>query len=284
MNNLLTGAHVSIAGGLHKAFERGDALQCRAIQIFLKNTNQWKAKQLGEADRELFQNARKKSGIKAIVAHDSYLINLASPDPELYEKSLAAFVEELHRANFLGVPCLVLHPGAHTGSGVPAGISRVAKALSRALREVGPPVQILLENTAGQGSCLGHRFEHLADILEKMKDPERAGVCLDTCHMFAAGYDIRTREGYEQTIREVDLRIGPGKIQAFHMNDSKKDLGSRVDRHCHIGQGFIGINAFRYLMNDTRFSSVPKILETPKGPGIEEDRMNLATLAGLLNA
>jgi len=284
MSELLTGAHVSIAGGLYKAFERGDALRCRAIQIFLKNSNQWKAKELAEADRELFVQARKNSGIRAVVAHDSYLINLASPDPELYKKSLAAFIEELRRANFLGVPYLVLHPGAHTGAGIKAGIAGVAKALSRALKEVEPPVQILLENTAGQGSSLGDRFEQLGGILEKMKDTKRAGVCLDTCHMFAAGYDIRTKEGYEETIREIDRCVGIGRVKAFHVNDSKKGLGSRVDRHSHIGQGFIGLDAFRFLMNDKRFSSIPKILETPKGPGIEEDLMNLATLATLVES
>ncbi len=281
MSELLTGAHVSIAGGLYKAFERGTALQCRAIQIFLKNSNQWKAKPLTQPDCELFKEARKNSKIVSVVAHDSYLINLASPDPELHRKSLAAFAEELRRANFLGVPYLVMHPGAHTGSGIAAGISKVAKSLDRALKEAEPPVQILLENTAGQGSCLGDRFEQLAGILEKLKSPERVGVCLDTCHLFAAGYDIRTRDGYDRTIREFDQKIGIGKIKAFHMNDSKKDLGSHVDRHCHIGQGYIGLDAFRFLMNDRRFSAIPKILETPKGSGIEEDLMNLATLAGL---
>jgi len=278
---LLAGVHVSIAGGIHRAFERAERLQCRAIQIFLKNSNQWKAKTLVEQDRALFRDARKKSCIEAVIAHDSYLINLASPDRGLQRKSLDAFVEEMKRANFLGVRYLVLHPGAHMGSGVTAGVSRVSKALNQALVRVEPPVKILLENTAGQGSCLGRRFEELAEILEKIQASARAGVCLDTCHLFAAGYDIRTEEGYAATMSEFDRLIGIGRVRAVHVNDSKKGLGSRVDRHFHIGQGCIGPNAFRLLLNDSRFARIPKILETPKGPGLEHDLMNLATLRSL---
>ena len=283
MNELLAGAHVSIAGGMHLAFERGARLQCTAIQIFLKSSNQWKAKLLTEQDRVLFREARERSAIKAVLAHDSYLINLGSPDRDLYRKSLDAFVEEMKRANFLGVQSLILHPGAHMGAGITAGIARIARALARALDLIEPPVQILLENTAGQGSCIGHRFEHLAAILERVRNTDRAGVCLDTCHLFAAGYDIRTAEGYAETFRQFDRLIGLGNIRAFHVNDSKKELGSRVDRHFHIGQGFIGLNAFRFLLNDKRFAAIPKILETPKGPGIEEDLMNLAALKSLIS-
>lgn len=282
MNELLAGAHVSIAGGMHLAFERGARLQCTAIQIFLKSSNQWKAKLLTEQDRVLFREARERNAIKAVLAHDSYLINLGSPDRDLYRKSLDAFVEEMKRANFLGVQSLILHPGAHMGAGITAGIARIARALARALDLIEPPVQILLENTAGQGSCIGHRFEHLAAILERVRNTDRAGVCLDTCHLFAAGYDIRTAEGYAETFRQFDRLIGLENIRAFHVNDSKKELGSRVDRHFHIGQGFIGLNAFRFLLNDKRFAAIPKILETPKGPGIEEDLMNLATLKSLI--
>jgi len=280
-SELLAGAHVSIAGGMHRAFERGAGLQCRVIQIFLKNSNQWKAKLLTEQEGVLFRTARKHSSVRSVVAHDSYLINLASPDRGLYRKSFEAFLEEMRRANFLGVRYLVLHPGAHMGAGIAAGISRVAKALRRALDQVEPPITLLLENTAGQGSCLGHRFEHLAGILEGIGNPRRTGVCLDTCHLFAAGYDIRTEEGYANTMREFGRLIGVGKIRAFHVNDSRKELGSRVDRHAHIGQGCIGLDAFRFLLNDRRFLRVPKILETPKGPGPEEDLMNLATLHSL---
>ncbi len=282
MSELLSGAHVSIAGGMHRAFERGARLQCRAIQIFLKSSNQWKAKLLTEQDQVLFKEARKSGAIKAVLAHDSYLINLGSPDRDLYRKSLDALVEEMTRANFLGVQHLVLHPGAHRGAGIAAGVARVAGALTRALDLVEPPVTILLENTAGQGSCIGYRFEHLAGILERIRNAVRVGVCLDTCHLFAAGYDIRTAEGFEKTLREFDRLIGLGKISAFHVNDSKKELGSRVDRHFHIGQGFIGLDAFRFLLNDKRFLAIPKILETPKGTGIEQDLMNLATLKSLI--
>jgi deoxyribonuclease-4 len=281
MDLLLIGAHMSIAGGISKAFERGQSVQCRTIQIFLKSSNQWKAKPLTEEDKILFQEAQKTSGIHPVVAHDSYLINLASPNSDLYQKSIAAFMEEMERANFLGVPYLVLHPGAHVGSGVEAGIARIAAALNQAFARVDSPVTILLENTAGQGSGLGYRFEELASIMEKIKEDGRVGICLDTCHAFAAGYDIRTKDAYASVMREFDRLIGIKKIRAFHVNDSKKELGSRVDRHAHIGQGFIGLEGFRCLINDKRFMKIPKILETPKGPDLAEDRINLATLRSL---
>lgn len=235
-----------------------------------------------EQDRSLFRKAQKAAGIRPVLAHDSYLINLASPDPRHYRKSLDAFIEEMKRADFLGIPYLVLHPGSHRGSGSKEGIQRVARALNRARDIAGPAVTILLENTSGQGHCLGRRFEHLADILERVCDRERIGICLDTCHLFAAGYDIRTEKGYRSTMREFGRLIGIKTLKAFHVNDSKKDLGSRVDRHCHIGHGFIGLEAFRCLVNDRRFKNIPKILETPKGPDLQEDRMNLATLKSLL--
>ncbi len=282
MGDLLAGAHMSIAGGIYRAFERGSLADCRTLQVFLKNSNRWEAKPLTEQDRSLFREAQNESGISPVLAHDSYLINLASPDPRLYQKSLDAFTEEMRRALYLGIPYLVMHPGSHVGSGVRVGILRVARALNQAMDNVGPAVTILIENTSGQGSCLGHRFEHLADILELIDDRERVGICLDTCHLFAAGYDIRTEKEYKSTLREFDRIIGIKTIKAFHVNDSKKDLGSRVDRHCHIGQGFIGLEAFRCLVNDRRFKRIPKILETPKGPDLQEDRMNLATLKALL--
>jgi len=284
MNELLAGAHMSIAGGLHKAFERGKHVHCKTIQIFLKSSNQWKAKSLTEDDRILFQEAQRKSGIFPVVAHDSYLINLASPDRVLYKKSLNAFVEELERANFLGVPYLVLHPGSHMGAGAKAGIARIGEALTQALNRVEPPVAILLENTAGQGTSLGSRFEELAEILDRIGNHERVGFCLDTCHAFAAGYDLRTEEQYDETARTFDRLLGIDKIRAFHVNDSKKDLGSRVDRHCHIGKGFLGLSAFGFLVNDERFAAIPKILETPKGEGFREDRRNLAVLRSLVDS
>jgi deoxyribonuclease IV len=283
-NALLAGAHMSIAGGIYRAFERGSLVRCRTIQIFLKSSNQWKAKILNEQDRILFQNAQKKTAIHPVLAHDSYLINLASPDLNLYRQSCDALVEELKRGNFLGIPWLVMHPGAHMGSGTKTGVARVAKALVQALDIVEPPIGLLLENTAGQGSSLGWRFEQLAAILEQVGNSDRVGVCLDTCHAFAAGYDIRTEAGYEETLREFDRLIGLEKIRAFHVNDSKKELGSRVDRHDHIGKGFIGLDAFRSLVNDKRFIAIPKILETPKGADSRLDKQNLRTLNSLLKA
>jgi len=284
MRELLAGAHMSIAGGMHLAFERGKQVRCKTIQIFLKSSNQWKAKHLTEEDRVLFRGGHRKSGIDPVIAHDSYLINLASPDHDLRQKSLDAFIEEMKRANYLGVPCLVMHPGAHMGAGIKAGVAKVAGALKRALDSVEPPVAILVENTAGQGSSLGFRFEQLAAILEQLGNPDRVGICLDTCHAFAASYDIRTEDGYDQTMQEFDRLIGLGKIRAFHLNDSKKDLGSHVDRHTHIGKGCIGLGAFRWLVNDARFSAIPKILETPKGIGTSEDKRNLATLRKLFDS
>ena len=284
MSELLVGAHMSIAGGIHRAFERGRQVRCRTIQIFLKSSNQWKAKPLTEEDQLLFQQAQTSSRISPVVAHDSYLINLASPDRALRQKSLDAFIEEMNRANFLGVPYLNLHPGAHMGGGISEGTARVATALREALNTVEPPVILLLENTAGQGSSLGSRFEELAAIMENINIPNRVGVCLDTCHAFAAGYDLRTEDGYNTTMREFDRLIGLEKLLAFHVNDSRKDLGSRVDRHFHIGKGCIGLSAFRFLMNDCRFEKIPKILETPKGTGNREDKRNLATLRSLVDS
>jgi deoxyribonuclease IV len=282
MSELLVGAHMSIAGGIYKAFERGREVRCKTIQIFLKSSNQWKAKPLTDDDQALFQSAQNRSRISPVIAHDSYLINLASPDRTLRQKSLDAFIEEMNRANFLGVPYLNLHPGAHMGAGIGEGITRVAAALKEALDIVGPPVVLLLENTAGQGSSLGSRFEELAAIMEQTKIPDRLGVCLDTCHAFAAGYELRTEEGYGGTMREFDRLIGLEKLLAFHVNDSRKDLGSRVDRHFHIGKGCIGLSAFRFLVNDRRFEKIPKILETPKGTGNRDDKRNLATLRSLV--
>ncbi len=280
-NTLIIGAHMSIAGGLHRAFERGASVDCRAIQIFLKNSNQWKAKPLTEEDRSLFRQAHSVNGAIPVIAHDSYLINLASPDPILHKKSVEAIVDEMHRAGILGISYLIMHPGAHRGSGEKCGLRRIAQALNLALRRVPPPVSILLETTAGQGSSLGHKFEHLAEILALVKQNDRLGICMDTCHVFAAGYDLRNESAYARTMKEFDRRVGLDRIRAFHINDSRKGLGSRVDRHAHIGQGFIGLEAFRLLVNDRRFARIPKILETPKGPDLAEDRMNLATLRSL---
>lgn len=275
---------MSIAGGIHNAFAHGERAGCRTLQIFLNNSNQWQGRVLTEEDRALYREAELRSGIGPVLAHSSYLINLASPVDELRARSLAALVEELERARFLGVPWLILHPGAHMGSGYDHGIERIAACLERALGAVEGRAGILLENTAGQGSCLGHRFEELAAILDRVRDERRMGVCFDTCHAYAAGYDLRTLDGYRRTMRELQRLIGVERIRAFHVNDCKKDLGCRVDRHAHIGKGRMGLEGFRALVNDRRFARIPKILETPKGKDLEEDRMNLATLRRLVRA
>jgi deoxyribonuclease-4 len=280
---LLVGAHMSIAGGIHLAFDRGLSAGCRTLQVFLKNSTQWQGKALAEADRLLYKEAEARSGIRPVLAHSSYLINLASPDPVLRRKSLGAFVDEMERARLLGVPFLILHPGSHMGAGEKQGIARIADGLDQALERVGPPVTVLLENTAGQGTSIGHRFEHLAAILGLVRHAGRVGVCIDTCHTFAAGYDIRTRKGYVSTIEEIGRLIGLDRVRAIHVNDCRKELGSRVDRHTHIGQGFLGLEAFRLLVNDKRFAGTPKILETPKGADLREDMMNLATLRRLVS-
>lgn len=282
-HELLVGAHMSIAGGIHLAFDRAMRAGCLALQVFLKNSTQWKGKALAEPARLLFKEAEARSGIRPVLAHSSYLINLASPDAALRRKSLAAFLDELERARFLGVPFLILHPGSHMGAGERQGILWIAEGLDQALEKVGPPVTVLLENTAGQGTSIGYRFEHLAAILGLMRQAERVGVCIDTCHTFAAGYDIRTIGGYERTIDEIDRLIGLKRVGAIHVNDCRKELGSRVDRHTHIGQGFLGLGAFRLLVNDARFGDTPKILETPKGKDLKEDIMNLATLRSLVS-
>ena len=274
---------MSISGGLDRAVERGASVQCEAIQIFSKNSNQWKAKPLHPGEVEAFKARRKSWGSGPVLVHDSYLINLASPKPADREKSEIAFYEEMERCEQLDIPYLVFHPGAHLGSGEEEGCRMAAESLNRTMkRAAGFKVRLLIETTAGQGTSIGYRFEHMRMILDVLRWPERAGVCLDTCHVFAAGYDIRTREGYESAFEAFDRKVGLSAIRAFHVNDSKKDFLSRVDRHEHIGKGFIGLEAFRLLMNDHRFTEVPMVLETPKGEDLKEDRENLALLRSLI--
>lgn len=271
------GAHMSIAGGVYRAFARGEAVGCRSMQIFVKNERQWQGKPLSDAEIRLFHAERERTGITPILAHASYLINLATPDAELWERSIAALADEVERCRLLGVDYLVLHPGAHTGSGSEAGIARVAQALNRILASSSGATMILLENTAGQGSCLGGTFEELAAIIAQVEQPERLGVCLDTCHLFAAGYDIRQADGYATTIAQALAWLGQTRIHAFHLNDSQGALGSRRDRHAHIGEGQLGLEAFALLVNDPRFQGRPMILETPKEPA-DADLRNLARL------
>jgi deoxyribonuclease-4 len=277
------GAHMSISGGLHKAFGHGERAGCDTVQIFSKNQQQWRGKPLTEQDIALFQAEQQRTGFEPLIVHDSYLINLASPKDDLWEKSIAAFADELERCAALGIPYLVTHPGAHVGSGEEVGLRREADALNRLFDAgTGAPTMVLLETTAGQGTTLGYRFEHLAMLIDLVGQDDRIGICVDTCHLLAAGYDIRTPEACAATFEEFDRVIGIQRIKAFHLNDSQKDLGSRVDRHTHIGDGCVGLEGFRAIVNDPRFAQIPMILETPKGDDLAEDIENLGKLRGLL--
>ena len=278
----LLGAHESVAGGVHLAFDRLHQVGGEALQIFTRNQRQWYPPPLTQDEIDLFQAARQQHNSPPVASHASYLINLASGKQELVEKSIAAFGAEIHRCDQLGIPFVVIHPGSHGGDGVKEGVARFTRALDLALEETGAGVMVLLETTAGQGTSLGSRFEELAFVLEHSRYPQRLGVCVDTCHIFAAGYDIRTRPVYTQTMEEFDRLVGIERIKFFHLNDSKQQLASRVDRHEHIGQGAIGLDGFRSLLNDPRFADHPMTLETPKGDDLQEDRDNLLILRGLV--
>lgn len=259
------GAHMSIGGGLPRAVDRAKAARCDALQIFTKSTGQWRARPLPQDEIDLFRRRVAETGIGPVVAHNSYLINLAAALPALREQSIVSLREELGRAEALGLDGLVMHPGSFTGGTEREGLRLIAEALATLLDErPDGRTRILLEHTAGQGTNLGHRFEHLADIIDRLGGTPRVGVCLDTCHLLTAGYDICTEEGYEQTFRDFDRVVGLGRINAFHLNDSKKPCGSRVDRHEHIGKGCLGLEPFRRLLNDPRFRDLPMLLETPK--------------------
>lgn len=276
---------MSIAGGYYKAIEQAAALGMTTCQLFTKNNNQWRAKPLASSEVDDFQRVLRETGVSHPCAHDSYLINLASPDDALWDKSLEAFVVELERAEALGLIGVVMHPGSYVASSEEAGLARIVAALDKVHRRTaGFKTWTLLETTAGQGTNLGHRFEHLAWILERAETSERMGVCVDTCHIFAAGYPIVAAEDYAATFREFDRIIGLDRIRAFHLNDSVKDLGSRVDRHAKIGEGKLGLAPFRHLLNDARFAHIPMYMETPKGEdgGESLDSINLRTLRSLI--
>ena len=280
---LLIGAHMSISGGVFNSLLFGEELGCTTIQIFTKNNNQWKAKEITPEDVKKFFDNQKKTEISPVVGHTGYLINLASPKEDVYNLSLESMLVELKRAELLGLPYLVMHPGSHLGNGEKDGIKKIARSIDWLHRKTkGFKVKILLETTAGQGSAIGYRFEHLAEIIERVKDSKRLGVCYDTCHTFAAGYDIRTKGAYETTFKEFDKVVGLSRLKVIHVNDSIKDLGSRVDRHQHIGEGKIGLAGFRLLMNDKRWEKIPKILETPKEGKTIRDIKNLKVLKGLV--
>jgi deoxyribonuclease-4 len=277
------GSHLSIAGGMQLALLSAEKLGFDTVQVFTKNQQQWKCKPLDSAAIELWAAERNRLKFKHIVSHDSYLINLASADEVLWNKSIDLFVEELTRCSLLGIPYLVTHPGAHLGTGEEAGLNRVAKAMDQIHSRVPAGVITCLEITAGQGSSLGYKLEHLAEIIEQVKSPERLGICLDTAHLFAAGYDFRGRN-YAKFRKQVDSTVGIDRVKVLHLNDSKKDLGSRVDRHEHIGLGKIGIEGFRPFVRDKAFKKIPKILETAKEKhpdGRDWDAVNLEMLKSL---
>jgi deoxyribonuclease-4 len=281
----LLGCHLSIAGGYYKAVEAAAALRMDCVQIFTKNNNQWKGKTLSLEDVAVFRDAVERTGIRMPCGHDSYLINLASPTESLWRQSLEAFVVEIERAEALGLVGLVIHPGCRVESSEEEGLRRIILAIDEALmRTPLAKVQIWLETTAGQGSSLGHRFEHLRAILDGVKESHRLGVCIDSCHIFAAGYPLSAPEDYRATLGQFDAIVGLDRVRAFHLNDSKRDLGSRVDRHEHIGKGRLGREAFRNILTDPRLAALPMYLETPKGTvnGRSLDAMNLATLRRLM--
>lgn len=277
------GAHMSIAGGVDQAVVRGQSVGCEAIAMFTKNNNQWKAKPLTQEDADKFNAALIETGIRPVVAHSSYLLNLGSPSAALWKKSIAGMQVELERCERLGIPYLVIHPGSHIDKGVDYGLKRVAEAFDLIHAKLpNRRVVTLLEHTAGQGSNLCHTFEELAQLRELIADKKRIGVCLDSCHLFAAGYDIRKPETYADVFKRFDNIVGVQHVKAWHLNDSKGKLGSRIDRHDHIGRGAIGRAGFRNIMNDPRWRSLPGLLETPKGPEMKEDVVNLRALRRLV--
>ena len=280
------GAHQSIAGGLHLAFERGERATCDTLQIFNKSNTQWAARDFTALDLELWFEAWQESGIDVACAHNSYLINLASPDPALHEKSYRSFREEVERCQVLLVPNLVFHPGSHVGTGADAGMSRISTSINRLFDDIGADTEVTLclETTAGTGSNLGASFEELAQIIDGVDLDERMGVCLDTCHIFAAGYAITSAEDYAATMRRFDDTVGIDRLRVIHVNDSKMPFDSHRDRHENIGKGLIGLQAFHNLVNDSRLSLVPMVLETPKGEDLAEDVEGLRTLRGLQEA
>jgi deoxyribonuclease-4 len=281
----LLGAHMSIAGGYHKAAEAAAALGMETVQVFTKNNSQWKAKPITDDEAKVFKQAVATAKLTKPCAHASYLINLASPNEELWQKSLEGFVVELDRAEQLGLAGVVVHPGTATGIDEATGVANVVRALNIAIENSSSQdVQVWLETTAGQGASLGHRFEHLASMLEGVNAAERFGICIDTCHLFAAGYPLIAAEEFAATIDEFDRVIGLSRLCGIHLNDSKKGLGCRVDRHEHIGEGCLGDEPFRHLLNDPRFEAIPMYLETAKGErdGEDLDLVNLRRLRGLV--
>jgi deoxyribonuclease-4 len=278
----LIGAHISTKGGLSTIFERATAIDASAAALFAKNGNQWKGKELTDDDCATFTAQRT---VQPLLTHASYLINLASTNAEVHRKAIVAMIDELDRAERLGIHAVVLHPGSHLGAGADAAIDQIARSLDAVHAAIpNHRVVTLLETGAGQGTCVGCTFEELGQMIARVDDPRRVGICFDTCHVFAAGYDLRTRDGYHRTIDEMERHVGLDNVGAFHLNDSKKPLGSRVDRHQHIGEGELGLDAFRFLLNDARFARIPKVIETPKTIETESDVRNLTVLRSLIGS
>ncbi len=281
--SILLGAHMSIAGGVHTAVERAVSIGCTTMQMFVKNNTQWRGKVLTPEDISTYKKLLQKSSIWPVVVHDTYLINLCAMDKVVLKKSRAALKDELDRCEKLGVEYLNFQPGSHMGAGERDGIKRIAESLNSIHEQTkNYRVKSVLETTAGQGTAVGYRFEQLREIIDLVEERERMAVCVDTCHIFAAGYDIVTEHGYQKTFEEFDAIIGLDRLVAFHVNDAKRERSSRVDRHEHIGKGKIGKPGFRLLMNDERFRNIPKILETPKGPEMKEDVKNMRLLRRLV--
>lgn len=275
---------MSVSGGLHTAFERGARAGCTTMQVFVKNANQWTGKTLTPEDVESYKRAEAKSSIAPVVAHAAYLINLCAVAPDVLRRSREGFEDELRRCDAFGITGLIVHPGAHMGAGEAEGIARIAESLNIIhARTPGIRARSILECTAGQGTALGYRFEHLRAIIDGVERAERMACCLDTCHLFAAGYDIRTGRGWEETMQAFGAIVGFDRLAAFHVNDSRRECGSRIDRHDHIGKGMIGLHGFRQLMNDPRLQEVPKILETEKSDDLHEDVENMTLLRSLLS-
>jgi deoxyribonuclease-4 len=284
---------MSIAGGLHRAIDHAEAVDATALQVFVKSARQWSSQPIAVEEAQRFRERAGESGLGPhTLAHASYLINLAAPAGPVRRRSLVALADEIARCELLAIPYLVLHPGSHTGAGEEAGLERIVRALDEVLapsggrskrdRSANGITTVLLETTAGQGATLGHRFEHLAYVLERARSTERLGVCFDTCHALAAGYEFRDRRSFRATFREFDEVVGIDRLHGFHLNDSKHPFGSRKDRHEHIGRGEVGLEAFRLILADRRFRRIPMVLETPKGPDLAEDRENMSVLRQML--
>jgi deoxyribonuclease-4 len=282
-NHILLGAHMSIHGGVHTAFARATSIGCTTMQVFTKNNNRWNAPRLAEEDIQNYKREEAKARIFPVVSHAAYLINLCATSKNTLQQSRLAFLDELSRCDALGIAALIFHPGAHLGAGEADGIKRIAESVNIAHEQSqASSVLSTIESTAGQGSAIGYRFEHLRAIIDLVEQQRRMAVCVDTCHLFAAGHDITTDRGWNETIKRFDDIVGLNRLVAIHLNDSKRELGSRVDRHEHIGKGGIGLAGFRALMNDERLEHIPKILETPKSEDMHEDVENMHVLKSLM--